>query len=599
MNSRQLHGYAPRQERTAAMSTEGEPEGARRVSDTSAAPAGSPRTGVSSEDPAYDVIVIGAGANGAGIARDAALRGLRVCLLEKEDICAGTSSWNGRCIHGGLRYLEHMDVLLVRESLRERERLFRHAPHLVKPVPFFIPFYSKNKRPSWMIRMGMLAFDVLSYDKSVAHHRVLSRDKALARFPGMNTETLTGAAVYMDGQVELSERLCVELAVAARADGAIIRTHARVDEAIVEDRKVRGVRYVDELTGIRHEVRAPVVLNVAGPWVDRVFTGVDPKRLIGGTKGSHLIVDRFPGAPTDVIYYEFQIDQRLVLVIPWLNRLLIGTTDIRYEGNPDDVAADAGEVDYLLSETNRLIPGAGLTPDSVLYTFSGVRPLPYMPGKAESALPRSHVIYDHKGKVDGLLSIVGGKLTTFRSLAEDAVDATYKKLGRKAPPCTTHQVPLPGGRVSDFAKFRDDFVPWSGLPTRSAERLANLYGARAVDVLELAGGSAELRAPIDEATGAIGAELLFAVEHEFAKTLIDVYMRRTMIGLEPGHGLDSVDRAAQILGDRLGWNADDQAEQTEAYRRYLRRFAVPGRAPAAGSSAVGPPPQLMELEAAP
>lgn len=558
------------------------------------APAGSPPAG----DLAYDVIVIGAGANGAGIARDAALRGLRVCLLEKEDICSGTSSWNGRLIHGGLRYLEQMDIRLVRESLRERERLFRHAPHLVKPVPFMMPFYSKNKRPSWMIRMGMLAFDVLSYDKSVTHHRILPKQKAVTRFPGMSTDTLTGAALYIDGQVELSERLCVELVVAAAADGAVIRTHARVDEAIVEGGKVRGVRYVDELTGARHEVRAPVVLNVAGPWVDRVFTGLDPKRLIGGTKGSHLIVDRFPGAPTDVIYYESQIDQRLVLVIPWLGRILIGTTDVRYEDDPDDVVADHDEMDYLLTETNRLIPGAGLTPDSVLYTFSGVRPLPHVPGKAESALPRSHVIHDHEGTVDGLLSMVGGKLTTYRSLAEDAVDATYKKLGRKPAPCTTHQVPLPGGRVSDFASFKADFVAESGLPARTAERLANLYGARAVDVLELAGTAPELRDPIDESTGAIGAELVFAVEHEFARTLTDVYMRRTMIGLEPGHGLATADRAAEILGNRLGWGATRHHDEVEAYRRYLQRFAVPGRAAAAPATERGEAPVPQEAGAA-
>lgn len=554
-------------------------------------------TGPATGEPAYDVIVIGAGANGAGIARDAALRGLRVCLLEKEDICSGTSSWNGRLIHGGLRYLEHMDVRLVRESLRERERLFRHAPHLVKPVPFLMPFYSKNKRPSWMIRMGMVAFDVLSYDKTPPHHRILSRDKALARFPGMSPETLAGAALYIDGQVELSERLCVELAVAARADGAVIRTHARVDEAIVDGGgAVRGVRYVDQLDGTRHEVRAPVVLNVAGPWVDRVFTGVDPKRLIGGTKGSHLIVDRFPGAPTDVIYYESQIDQRLVLVIPWMGRVLIGTTDLRYEGDPDDVKADAGEMDYLLSETNRLIPGAGLTPDSVLYTFSGVRPLPYVPGKSEGSLPRSHIIHDHRGKADGLLSMVGGKLTTFRSLAEDAVDATYKKLGRKAPPCTTHQVPLPGGRVNDFAKFRADFVAGSGLPARSAERLVAVYGSRASDVVALAGSAPDLLGPVDEATGAIGAELLFAVEHEFAQTLADVYMRRTMIGLEPGHGLGSVERAVEILGGHLGWDAPRRADEIEGYRRYLGRFAVPGRAPA-GAGVPGEPAIPPAVEA--
>lgn len=524
----------------------------------------------------YDVIVIGAGANGAGIARDAAARGLRVLLLEKEDVSSGTSSWNGRLIHGGLRYLEQMDVRLVRESLRERERLFRHAPHLVKPIPFLMPFYSKNKRPAWMIRLGMLAFDVLSYDKTPPMHKILGRDRAIARLPSLSPSTLTGAAVYIDGQVEMPERLCVELAVAAAADGAAVRTHTCVEELIVDRGAVRGVRFIDRVTGERGEAFASVVLNVAGPWVDRVLMGLGEKRLIGGTKGSHIVVDRFPDAPQDVVYYESQTDQRLVLVIPWNGRLLIGTTDIRYDQDPDEVKADEAEVDYLLKETNNLIPTARLTRDSVLYTFSGVRPLPYVPGKTEGKLPRSHVIYDHRDKADGLLSMVGGKLTTYRSLAQDAVDATFRKLDRNPPPCMTQHMPFPGARVADLSRYRDEFIAWSGLEQASATRLVDLYGSRAKDVVAAADGSPELLAALPGQV-AIGAELVFAFEQEFARTLTDVFMRRTMLGLEPGHGLDAVERSAQILGDRYGWDSHRRAAEIEAYRRYLRRFEVPGR----------------------
>ncbi len=526
---------------------------------------------------AFDVIVVGAGANGAGIARDAASRGLRVCLLEKKDICSGTSSWNGRLIHGGLRYLEQLDVRLVRESLSERERLFRLAPHLVKPVRVFMPFELRGRRPPWLIRLGMVAYDVLSWDKSQPRHRILSRAQARARFPGVRTDTLTGGALFVDGQIEFPERLCVELAVAARADGASIRTHVRVDEAIVEDHAIAGVRYVDQLTGERHEVRAPVVLNAAGPWVDRVFgPEVEAPRLIGGTKGSHLVVERFAGAPTDVVLHESQSDGRLVLVIPWHGRVLLGTTDIRYEDDPDDVMADESELAYLLEETNRLVPGARLTSESVLYAFSGVRPLPYAPGRTEGSVPRSHVIHDHGPRVDGLLSIVGGKLTTFRALAEDAVDATFRKLGREAPPCTTDTMPLPGARAGDLAAFRAEFLATSALPASSARRLVDVYGTRAPDVIAMAGDSPELLAPLGD-EGLLGAELLFAVEHEMARTLADVLMRRTLVGLEPGHGLASADRAAELLGRHLGWDAARQRDELDAYRCSLRRFAVPGR----------------------
>ncbi len=535
----------------------------------------------------FDLIVIGAGINGAGIARDAASRGLRVALLEKEDIGAGTSSWSGRLIHGGLRYLEQRDVRLVRESLRERERLFRLAPHLVKPVPLMMPFYAKNKRPPWMIRMGMVAYDALSLDKSPPRHRILRREEALKRFPGMAREGLGGAAVFYDGQVVWSERLCVETVLAAHADGALVRTGAAVDELIAENGRARGVRYTDAETGARRELRGRVVANVAGPWVDAVLkgTGKPSDRLIGGTKGSHLIVDPFPGAPSDIVYYESQRDGRLVLIIPWGRRYLIGTTDVRFEEDPGEARADEEEVDYLLTETNRLIPGANLTYDDVLFTYSGVRPLPHVPEESEWEVPRSHVIHDHAPEIRNLLSIVGGKLTTYRSLAEETVDKVFALLGRKARRCVTQHLPLPGARVADLGRFRDDLAVATGLPDPTVDRLVEIYGSRAIDVWQVGEDSPELLEPFDEGTGAIGAELVFAFREELARTLTDALMRRTMVGLSPGRGLGSVGRAADILARYLGWGPDRVAAEVEAYRRYVRRFDVPKLAKPVGSAA--------------
>ena len=409
--------------------------------------AGSTGEGRPRDDGSYDLVVVGAGINGVGIAQDAALRGLRVVLLEQEDVCSGVSAWSGRLVHGGLRYLEQYDVRLVRESLRERERLFRLAPHLVRPVPLMMPFYRRNSRPRWLVRLGMITYDVLSWDKSPPRHRILSAEEVRERFTGVATEGMTGAALFYDGQVELAERLCVELAVDARDNGAEIRTHTRVDAPLVEDGRVVGVRCTDVLTGARQEIRGSVVYNVAGPWIDRVLAGTDREqpRLNGGTKGSHLVVDPFPGAPRDVVYYESQRDGRLVLVIPWFGRYLIGTTDIRFEQDPSEARCDIGEEEYLLEEVNALVPGAALTPADVLYTYSGVRPLPYAPDKAESSVTRSHVLHDHAGTgLPGLVTVVGGKLTTYRQLAQDAVDDVFRRLGRKAPPCPTRSRPLPG-----------------------------------------------------------------------------------------------------------------------------------------------------------
>lgn len=523
----------------------------------------------------YDLIVVGAGINGLGVARDAASRGLRVVVLEQDDICSGVSAWSGRLVHGGLRYLEHRDFALVRESLRERERLFRLAPHLVKPLRLIMPLYKHNQRPAWLIRLGMIAYDILSFDKRTGRHEVLNRAATLRRFPGISQDGLTGATVFTDGQVEYAERLCVEVAVAAAGDGADIRTKARVEEPVFEDGRVVGVRYRDTSDDTLHEVRAPLVINVAGPWIDRIFRRGAPEqpRLNGGTKGSHLVVAPFPGAPNDVVYYESRTDGRLVLVIPWMGRYLIGTTDRRFDEDPGEARCDADEMTYLLGEVNDLIPGAGLTPGDVLFTYSGVRPLPYAPDVEEWEIPRTHVLHDHAPDLPGVITVVGGKLTTYRQLAQDAVDDAYVRLGRRSPKCVTANLPLPGV-VGDPDDARS-FLRARGLGDRTVERLLALYGGRSAAVVAEAGDDRELLAVLHDGTGAIGAELLFAVRHEFARTLTDVLARRLLLAFEPGHGAESVDRAVAILAAELGWSAEQQAAEVAEYHQWLTRLAVP------------------------
>ena len=543
-------------------------------------------------DGVYDLIVIGAGINGAGIARDAAARGLRVALVEKEDIGSGTSSWSGRLIHGGLRYLEQGDVALVRESLRERELLFRLAPHLVKPVPLMIPFYRHNRRSVAMLRAGMIAYDVLSFDKTTASHKVLSRKDTLRRFPEMNDDGLEGCAIFMDGQVVWSERLCVEVALAAHADGAEIFTHARVDGFLDDGQRVTGVLYTDELTGQRHAMKARIVVNAAGPWVDEVLGGepAGEKRHIGGAKGSHLIVDPFPGAPSDVVYYESRADGRLVLIIPWGTRYLIGTTDKKFEDDPDTARADTSEVTYLLGEVNSLIPTANLTKADILYTYCGVRPLPYVPEKSEWKVPRSHVIFDHAPKRRGLLSIIGGKLTTYRSLAEETVDEVYRQLGRKAPRCTTRRTLFPGARVADWTAFRNGLPAIADASDATIDRLVAIYGARAGEVLALGRDDPDLLVPFDPESGAIGAELVFTFRNEFCRTLTDALIRRTMVGLNATCGRKVLDRAAEILARHQGWAAARRDREIADYLRYIERFDVPDRTPPAIAAVAEPEP---------
>ena len=530
----------------------------------------------------FDLIVVGAGINGVGIARDAAMRGLKVLLIDKGDIASGTTSWSTRLIHGGLRYLEYYELYLVHESLSEREKLLRIAPHLVKPLPFIIPVYEYSKRGTLLVRLGMVAYDLLSWSKSLDRHKMLSRDEVLERVPGLDSEGLLGAAMYYDGQVEYAERLAVENAVSAHENGAVVLTYAEVERLIVENGEVVGVEFTDLLDGGGHEARAPVTVNVAGPWVDEVLRKMDlaEERMIGGTKGSHIIVDSFPGAPTnEALYAEAREDGRPYFIVPWNGRYLIGTTDIRYEGDLDLVVADDEEIDYLINETNTVIPSANLTRDKVLFTYSGVRPLPYQPEGAEGSVTRGHLIYDHaehEPEIGGLVSIIGGKLTTYRNLAREAVDEVYEKLGRKAPRCRTDEVPLPGGATHDFEEFVADFKLTSGLTEELATRLLKLYGTRAPEVLAEAHDDHSLKVPLSpEAsveTGIIGAEVLYAFRRELAEKLGDALLRRSMVGMGPRVALDVDEAAARVAVQHLGWSRERADREVGEFRDYVRRY---------------------------
>lgn len=521
----------------------------------------------------FDAVIVGAGVNGCGVARDAAMRGLGVLLLDKGDIAAGTTAASTRLIHGGLRYLEHGEVGLVRESLRERETLLRRvAPHLVRPLPMLVPVYEGRRRGRLTIRAGMLAYDLLSSSKTLPRHRMLTAAEALRHAPGLEPGGLRGAALFHDAQVEYAERLAVENALDAQAQGAAVLTYARAERLLVEGGAARGVIFKDLLGGATHEARASVVLNAAGPWVDEVLegSGAEGQRLIGGTKGSHIVVRAFEGAPRAAVYAEAVEDGRPFFVVPWDDKFLIGTTDERYAGDLDRVEADGREVEYLLRETNRVLPSARLTPGDVLYTYSGVRPLPRVAEGQESGITRRHFI--KPANMPGLFSIVGGKLTTYRALAEEAVDLIFRTLGKIPPPCRTADTPLPGAAVEDFDAFRHDFRARSTLPPKSTARLLRVYGVRAGEVLRLAQADAELAEVISEETGSIGAEVVYAFREEMAETLADCLMRRTMVGLNGSVGLDALERAAHLAQKFLGWDDGRASCEVEAYRSYVGRF---------------------------
>ena len=502
-------------------------------------------------DPDYDLIIIGAGINGVGIARDAAMRGLKVLLLDKGDIGGGTSAWSTRLIHGGLRYLEHGEFGLVRESLREREILLHIAPHLIRPLPILLPIYKGARRGSWTIRAGMWAYDLLSFHKTLPRHRFLSRHQALQELPSLESQNLEGAAVYYDAQVEFAERLVLENALSAIEHGATIKTYTRLHNFVANDKSISAVQLVNETTGKTQTVTATTVINAAGPWVDDVLErGASSQRLIGGTKGSHIIVSPFLGAPATGLYVEAETDGRPFFIIPWNGKYLIGTTDIRFEGNADDVRADDAEVEYLLFETNRILPAAALQPKDVLYTYSGVRPLPYTGEIYESRITRRHFIRQHS-RFENLFSIVGGKLTTYRSLAEEAVDLIFRTLNRPVPSSHTDKLSLPGALTS------------------TCDRLQRIYGTRAALISSLIDDDPELAYEFDDETGAVAAEVVHSFKNEMAVTLSDCLLRRTMVGFNSKCGLNAVEAAADVGRKFLGWTDDRCAREIGDYRNVV------------------------------
>jgi glycerol-3-phosphate dehydrogenase len=520
------------------------------------------------KDQQYDVIVIGAGINGGGIFREAATRGLKTLLIEKDDFGGATTATSSRLIHGGLRYLEHYEFGLVRESLRERERLLHAAPHLVTPLPLTLPIYKGHSRGPFMISLGMIAYDFLSYDKSLPTAKVYTKEQALELEPGLEPDGLRAAARYYDAQVNFPERIVVENVIDGVAHGGEVMLHTKVTGVRQEAGVVRGVEYVDERTGEAGVAYGGMTVNVAGPWVDHVLgLAGDFPRYNGGTKGSHIVVYPFPGAPKDALYIEARQDGRPYFIIPWNGLYMIGTTDIRFEEDLDRIIASEQEIDYLLKETNMAIPDAKITRDDVLYTWAGVRPLPYQAEGSTGSITRKHIIKDHEPKVSGLITIIGGKLTTYRSLSEETIDAVEKKLGRKVKKSPTRSTMLPGG-AEDYesakAAWKRSRPEW--LSVESADWLLKVYGMRAKDVVNMATDDPALREPVAPGHPAIAATIPFSFETELAVTLADVLLRRTMLALEADAGLEIAEPASRIAARARGWDEERRLAELETFR---------------------------------
>jgi len=474
-----------------------------------------------------DLLVIGGGINGLGIAADAAARGLSVVLAERGDFGGATTSASSRLIHGGLRYLQYGELRLVAESLRERGILLRQRPHLVRPLRLLVPAYQGLPPAGWKVGLGLRTYDLLARDPAFPPSEHLPLAETLAREPGLEREGLTGGHVYSDGQIEFPERLCVELAREIAAAGGQALNYSRVAGLRTTGGRVTGAVLRDSLTGAEREIETRLVINAAGPWVDVVnaLLPKPPQRLVGGTWGSHVALPSRPDGPRGALYTAARKDGRPIFFLPWDERLLVGTTDVPFTGNPDELRVQSWEVEYLLGEVNRLFPGCGYDEGDVQLTTIGIRPLPASRRRA-AAITRRHFVVDHAGDgAAGLASIVGGKLTTYRSLAEDAVDWALKALGRAHLPSPTRAIGSHEGvEAAALAAGRE-----LGLAENVAQRLFRLYGGAVPEVLEPARRERSLAAELAPGSRAIGAEVVHAVRVERARTVDDVLRRRLML----------------------------------------------------------------------
>jgi glycerol-3-phosphate dehydrogenase len=530
-------------------------------------------------DERFDLLVVGGGITGAGVALDAATRGLRVALVEAGDFAEGTSSRSSRLIHGGLRYLETGDFRLVFEALAERRRLLELASHLVHPLPFLFPLYRTGPVPFRKLQAGMWLYDLLALFRGVRRHRMLRHRAVLAAEPRLAREGLVGGAEYFDASVD-DARLTLAVARGAHEAGAAVASHAAVTGFLRDDAGVvRGARVRDALTGEEMETWADVVVNATGPWCDALRRLADPDAAprLRPTKGVHLVLDRERVGNAGALIFPSPLDGRVMFVLPWGAFTYVGTTDTDFPGDPGEASATDADVEYLLDSANALFPEARLTADDVLSTWTGVRPL-LAPergpdGVAESATSREHEIWRDDS---GLVNVAGGKLTTYRVMAAQTADFAIDLLRREREVVTvdsiTADLHLPAAPIEPWDRFEGRIradAALAGLPRETAGHLARAYGEDAEAILAAVAADPALGRRLLDGLPYVWAEIAQAVGSEMALTLEDVLRRRLHVFYEARDGgLSVAEEVAERMAGMPGleWDAAEVERQVEAYR---------------------------------
>lgn len=514
----------------------------------------------------FDILVIGGGVVGAGSALDAVSRGLTVALVEARDFAAGTSSRSSKLIHGGLRYLEMLDFGLVKEALRERGLMLeRLAPHLVRPVPFLYPLTRRYwERP--YVGAGLMLYDTLGlgagWARGLPHHRHLGRSSALKCFPSLRPDALVGAVEYWDAQVDDARHTLTVVRTAASL-GAQVANRAQVVDLLRAGERVIGARVRDLETGRDIEVRARQVISATGVWTDQTqsLAGRSGQIHVRASKGVHLVVpkDRIQGDTGLILKTETSV----LFVIPWGRHWVIGTTDTDWDLDKAHPAASRTDIDYLLDHVNKVLIKP-LGRDDVEGVYAGLRPLLAGESEATSQLSREHVV---ARPVPGLVVIAGGKYTTYRVMAKDAVDAAGHEIGRLCPPSCTEELPLLG--ASGFRALvnnKDNLARRFNTTPATVEHLLGRYGSMALDVLALSEGHPELLEGLPGTQDYVLAEVVYAVEAEGALHLEDVLTRRTRLSIESlDRGVRAAPAVAGMMAPLLGWDPEHTSREIEYY----------------------------------
>lgn len=515
----------------------------------------------------FQVVVIGGGINGAAIARECARAQRRTLLLEQNDLAAGTTSRSTRIIHGGLRYLEHGEIGLVRESLRERRRLLKERSHLVKPVQFLLPLGKNSRRSALKVRFGLWLYRQFAGRTQSSADTALDRNR-LERL--LDSHQHWSIFSFEDAQCEFPERLVAEWLVEAAAWGAVVRNHTKVLAIDVAHGRAKGVLARDLLTGKEQRIHSDWVINATGPWADRMCqrSSIDTHGpMIGGVRGSHIVLPRFPGAPNSPVFTE-AVDGRPIFVLPWHDQILVGTTEIPDHGDPGIVQPSGEEIEYLLDSVNAVLPGVRQSISDIRYAFAGVRPLPFSEA-SPSTITRRHFLRNHRTEgVERVISIIGGKLTTAAELARECA----REIGIQVPETDTVRAIDGDLATTHFDDFIAEVAGIPGFSEKAAEAIAEWHGRRTIEILRLARSCAEMRAALCPHTDHIVAEAVDAYRNEFAVTLGDVLLRRVPVALGSCWSEQCSRVAANRIAATMGWNQAETKIEWEAFEAERSAF---------------------------